>query len=101
MDRNTVQDTMEFLNVSEAVAVAWQQGRRQMMVDTTAALGGGILVGKDGAELGDHVNAALRENCHKRNETITVLRELAAKARAMKQRQVYQCHFYSFEESVV
>ena len=38
-------------------------GKRQMMVDTTAALGNGLLVGKDAAELGDHVNAVLHERC--------------------------------------
>merc|ERR1712070_550202 len=67
-------------------------GRRQMMIDTTAALGGGLLVGKDGAELGDHLNAVLHEGCGANNASITLLRELAEKARAMKQRHVYQCH---------
>ena len=42
---------------------AWRAGKRQMMVDTTAALGNGLLVGKDAAELGDHVNAVLHEGC--------------------------------------
>jgi len=92
MARNTVQDTMAFMNLNESVAIAWREGRRQMMIDTTAALGGGILVGKDGAELGDHLNAVLHEGCYSSNATITLLRGLADKARTMKQRQVYQCH---------
>merc|ERR1719238_377593 len=83
---------MAFMQLNESVAVAWREGRRQMMIDTTAALGGGILVGKDGAELGDHVNAVLHEGCGSDNATITLLRGLAEKARAMGQRQLYQCH---------
>lgn len=92
MARNTVEDTMQFLSVNRSVAESWQEGRRQMMIDTTAALGGGILVGKDGAELGDHVNAVLHEGCRSNNGTINLLQGLAAKAKAMGQRQVYQCH---------
>lgn len=52
--RNTVQDTMNFLNCSEEVAVAWRAGKRQMMIDTTAALKNGLLIGKDAAEVKFH-----------------------------------------------
>ena len=42
-------------------ATAWAAGHRQMMNDTQTALGEGLLIGKDGAELGDHVNAVIDE----------------------------------------
>ena len=71
------------LGLSMPKATAWAAGHRQMMVDTQAALGEGLLIGKDGAELGDHVNAVLQENaCYKRNSTVNNLRALAARARA-------------------
>ena len=92
MARNTVQNTMSFLGVNESVATAWRAGKRQMMIDTTAALGNGLLVGKDAAELGDHVNAVLHEGCDASNGTITLLRGITAKALATKQRLLYQCH---------
>jgi hypothetical protein len=47
---------------------------------------------QDAAELGDHVNAVLHEGCSSNNGTINLLRGLAAKAKAMGQRQLYQCH---------
>jgi len=80
------------LGLDDATAVAWAAGHRQMMHDTTAALGDGLLVGKDSAELGDHVNAALHEGCSSSNGTITLLLNLTARARAAGQRWVYQCH---------
>jgi hypothetical protein len=40
---------MHFLSCNESVAVAWRAGKRQMMVDTTRALGNGLLIGKDAA----------------------------------------------------
>eukprot|EP00935_MAST-01C_sp_MAST-1C-sp1_P001718 g1718.t1 len=92
MARNTVEDTMAFMNISNAAATAWRAGRRQMMIDTTAALGNGLLIGKDAAELGDHVNAVLHEGCESTNGTITLLRSITAKARTMKKRLLYQCH---------
>ena len=92
MNRNTVQDTMAFLNLSNATAVAWRAGKRQMMIDTTAALGHGLLIGKDAAELGDHVNAVLHEGCSATNGTITLLRSISAKASALNRRLLYQCH---------
>lgn len=92
MARNTVQDTMAFLNVSNATATEWRSGRRQMMIETTAALGDGLLIGKDAAELGDHVNAVLHEGCTPNNQTINLLRGLTTKAVAMKRRLLYQCH---------
>ena len=45
-----------------------------MMKDTQAALGDGLLVGKDGAELGDHVSAVIDEGgCYKRNHTVSAI----------------------------
>jgi hypothetical protein len=48
------------LGLDLAAAKAWGDGHRQMMMETTAALGDGILVAKDHAELGDHANAVLQ-----------------------------------------
>lgn len=90
--RNSVDDTMQFMNISEAFAVAWRAGKRQMMQETTAALGNGLLIGKDAAELGDHVNAVLHEGCTGDNATITLLRSITAKANALGRRLLYQCH---------
>lgn len=77
-------------------ATAWASGHRQMMQDTQAALGKGLLVGKDGAELGDHVNGVIQENaCYKRNSTVNNLRNLTARARAAgpaSKAWVFQCH---------
>ena len=63
-----------------------------MMIDTTAALGGGLLVAKDSAELGDHANAVLHEGCSGDNDTITMLRDLTARATAMGTQFNYNCH---------
>jgi hypothetical protein len=49
MKRNTVENTMEFMGLNESTATTWRAGRRQMMIDTTAALGDGLLIGKDAA----------------------------------------------------
>ena len=54
--------------------------------------GDGILVAKDHAELGDHANAVLQEGCSAANATIVMLQGLAAKAKALRKRLVYQCH---------
>ena len=92
MARNTVQDTMAFLGVNESFANVWRAGKRQMMIDTTAALGNGLLIGKDAEELGDHVNAVIHEGCQASNGTITLLRGITAKAKATNKRLLYQCH---------
>ena len=52
---------------------AWHTGHRQMMKDTTAALKGGALLGKEPWELGDYVNAVLDEGCPPSNATIVTL----------------------------
>jgi len=80
------------LKLDENTAKAWNDGHRQLMKDTTAALGDGILIGKDTPELGDHTNAVLQEGCPARNNTIHLLQGLAEKAKELSQRLVYQCH---------
>jgi hypothetical protein len=80
------------LGLDLAAAKAWGDGHRQMMMETTAALGDGILVAKDHAELGDHANAVLQEGCAAANSTIVMLQGLATRARALGKRLVYQCH---------
>jgi hypothetical protein len=58
---HTPQKIAENLGLDLASATSWAAGHRQMMKDTQAALGQGLLVGKDAAELGDHVNAVIDE----------------------------------------
>jgi len=67
---------------STSVALAWDVGHRQMMRDTTVALGDGILLGKDAWEIDYHVNGALHESCSPSNTTINMLRNLSAAAAA-------------------
>ena len=80
------------LHLDDDTASAWIQGHRQLMKDTTEALGDGILIGKDAPELGDHVNAVLHEGCAASNSTINLLQSLSQKAKDFGQRLVYQCH---------
>lgn len=84
------------LGLDIKTATAWAAGHRQMMKETQEALGNGLLIGKDGAELGDHVNAVLVETgCYKRNSTVNTLRALTARAKAAgaaAKSWVYQCH---------
>ena len=84
------------LGIPLAKATAWAAGHTQMMRDTQAALGNGLLMGKDAPELGDHVHGVLEEGgCYKRNSTVNTLRNLTARARAAGaagKAWVYQCH---------
>ena len=84
------------LGLDLATATAWAAGHRQMMKDTQAALGEGLLIGKDGAELGDHVNAVIDEGgCYKRNGTVNNMRALSKRRAANlpgSKQWVYQCH---------
>ena len=84
------------LGLDLAAATAWAAGHIQMMNDTQAALGDGLLVGKDGAELGDHLNAVIDESgCYKRNHTVNNMRALTKRREAnlpASKPWVYQCH---------
>lgn len=87
--------------LDEDTAQAWNEGHRQMMAETTAALGeGGFLIGKDSFELGDHVNAVLQEGCPASNATINMLRNLTETAQRLDRRLIYQCHTNRPTESV-
>lgn len=105
MAANTVENTMAFMGLDNETAVAWRAGRRQMMADTTAALGRGLLIGKDPAELGDHVNAVIEEDgCMRRNASVNGLRKLAARrkaAGASGAAWVYQCHAPDFSNTTL
>jgi len=72
---------------------AWHTGHRQMMKDTTAALKGGALLGKEPWELGDYVNAVLDEGCPPSNATIVTLQNLTRTAQREGRRLLYECHF--------
>ena len=105
MAGNTVENTMAFMDLDKETAVAWRAGRRQMMINTTAALGNGLLIGKDPNELGDHVNAVIEENgCMRRNASVNGLRKLAARrkaAGAVGASWVYQCHAPDFSNTTI
>eukprot|EP00045_Choanoeca_perplexa_P010037 m.100419 g.100419 ORF g.100419 m.100419 type:complete len:379 (-) comp15123_c0_seq2:26-1162(-) len=76
-----------------AVQVAWDQGHRAMMNATAQALmPNGILLGKDGYELGEHVNGVLQEECGPANSTIQTLQTATATAQAHNASYVYNCH---------
>ena len=87
----------------EDTATAWRAGRRQMMIDTTAALGNGLLIGKDPEELGDHVNAVIQEDgCI--GTSVNGLRKLAMRRRAAGvagAKWVYQCHAPDFSNTTL
>jgi len=78
--------------VSAAAAREWDAGHKQMMRQTTAALGEGVLLGKDPWEVGDYVNGALHEGCDASNATVVTLRSLSAAAASSGRRLIYQCH---------
>jgi hypothetical protein len=73
-------------------AARWDVGHKQMMRQTTAALGAGVLLGKDPWEVGDYVNGALHEGCAAENATILTLQNLTARAASLGARLIYQCH---------
>jgi hypothetical protein len=90
---HTADSIQSHLKVDRATAEAWNEGHRQMMKETTEALGeNGFLIGKDSYELGDHVNAVLQETCPPTNNTINMLQNLTATSRRLGKRLIYQCH---------
>lgn len=93
-DTHTTQYIASNYQLDDETAQAWNDGHRQMMTDTAAALGeGGFLIGKDYKELIDqHVNAVLQEGCPSSNSTINMLRNLTATAQLLNRRLIYQCH---------
>ena len=87
-------DGLKATGLDPVVRADWVAGHEAMLRETTAALGPrGLLVGKDFGQLGDTVNAILREGCTASNATINAYRNLSAFARASGQRLVAQCHF--------
>ena len=82
----------KWFKLDKETAESWNDGHRQLMVETTKALGDGLLVAKDAAELGDHANAVVHEGCAAGNGTINLLRNLTATSKRLGRRLVYQCH---------
>lgn len=78
--------------LSADTAAKWEAGHRQMMKDTTASLGNGLLLGKDSWELGDYVNGVLHEGCDASNKTINLLRNLTLVSQKQGRPLVYECH---------
>jgi len=78
--------------LSQSEVNSWSAGHRQMMIDTTASMGDGMLVGKEPFELGDHVNAILDEGCANSEANILGLQNMSATAKRLGRRLVYECH---------
>jgi len=83
------------------VAYAWDRQRHATLRATTAALGDGLLLGKDPQEIlfpwqyGEkvpYVNGVLHEGCTASNDTVNTLRNLTAYSQATGNRVVYECH---------
>jgi hypothetical protein len=89
------------MHVDSATAAAWVGGKRQMLRDTTAALRDGLLIAKHPFELGDYANGVLQEyqNTPVSNATIVMLQEMAARAKTLGRRLVYQCHVTAVNET--
>jgi len=85
-------DQAQKWGLTPAMAAQWGMGHKQMMRNTTALLGDGVLLGKDPWEVGDYVNGALHEGCPAVNATILTLQNLTARAASMGKRLIYQCH---------
>ena len=99
-EAHTTQNIMKQLGMDNETAAAWGAGHRQMMLDTTTALGDGVLVAKDWRELGDHANGVIQEQCPPANGTIVILQNLTAQAKQLGKRLVYQCHTSNLEQSL-
>ena len=97
---HTTDKIAQELGLDMETAQRWNEGHRQVMMDTTKALRNGFLIGKDSFELGDHVNAVLQEGCPPRNSTITMLRNLTDTARALNKRLIYQCRGSTSESAM-
>jgi len=79
--------------LTPAAAAAWDAGHKQMMRETTAALGDGVLLGKDPWELVEgYVSGALHEGCAATEATILTLQNLTSIAKRSGKRLVYQAH---------
>jgi hypothetical protein len=87
-------DGAKATGLGPAVAAEWASGHEAMLRETTAALGPqGLLIGKSFDQLGDTVNAILREGCTASNQTVNAFRNISAFSRASGKRYVVQCHF--------
>ena len=87
-------DGLKATGLDPAAAAEWITGHAAMLRETTAALEPhGLLVGKAFEQLGDTVNAILREGCTASNATINAFRNLSAIAKKTGRQYVAQCHF--------
>ena len=83
------------LGLAPDVSAAWTTAHVQAVAEATRAVvaaGGGFVLGKLGSQLGVSTNAVLQEGCSASNDTITTLRDAAARARAGNTRSLYECH---------
>lgn len=89
------------MHLDPATAAAWVAGKRQMLRDTTDALRDGLLIAKHPFELGDYASGVLQEyqQTPPSNATIVMLQGMAARAKALGRRLVYQCHVTAVNET--
>ena len=82
--------------VSNESASAWNSGKVCFMNGTTAAIGEGLVLGKMEWELGGargYANGIIQEGCGNSNATVTNLRSVAQRSRALGGVPlVYECH---------
>ena len=82
-------------NVSAADAARWNEGKVCMMNGTTNAIGEGLVLGKMEWELGGlggYANGIIQEGCSNSNATVTNLRAVAQRSRALGIPLVFECH---------
>jgi hypothetical protein len=79
-------DGAKATGLDPTAAQEWEAGHATMLRETTAALGEGLLVGKAFTQLGDTVNAILREGCTASNDTINAFRNISTLAKTSGKR---------------
>jgi hypothetical protein len=79
-------DGAKATGLDPTAAQEWEAGHAMVLRETTAALGEGLLVGKAFTQLGDTVNAILREGCTASNDTINAFRNISTLAKTSGKR---------------
>lgn len=82
-------------DLTPAVAARWNEGKVCMMNGTTNAIGHGLVLGKMEWELGGdrgYANGIIQEGCVNSNRTVTSLRAVAQRSKALGVPLVFECH---------
>jgi hypothetical protein len=82
-------------DVTTVVASRWNEGKVCMMNGTTNTIGQGLVLGKMEWELGGdrgYANGIIQEGCTNSNATVTSLRAVAQRSKALGVPLVFECH---------